>query len=411
MGNKQVQAALEVGYATDAGSRDNQEDSLGFRQYDDGSVLAVLADGMGGHAGGEVASELAVRWFGDHFPQTTGSITTRLEETLQYTQRQLCRHAEGKPALQGMGSTLVAVFVHNREVHWVSVGDSLLYRLWQGKLEKLNAEHNVQARFRRLRENGRISPAEYAQVQNPYALTSALGPDKLHEVDSNQSDLPQDAVLILASDGLLTLEQADIVVLLTVQASAQRLADRLLRATLAQHAPGQDNIGLVVIKPPMPVPVAAGRAYGWVGLGMVLVLGASAGLLYQLYQADQQARQERQARAQAEQIAQQERQARALAEQQAQDARQDAEKSAQAQAEETRRADKAEQQKQAAERSAKAERKARQEAEAKARQETQPRATPPPPVSVQVPPAQPAMPPPLPPKDVVPELDKNTVLP
>ncbi|QLQ33014.1 MAG: hypothetical protein HZT40_17035 [Candidatus Thiothrix singaporensis] len=115
---------------------------------------------------------------------------------------------------------------------------------------KINAEHTVRERFKRLLEGGKISQAEFEAVEEPHALTSALKPDKLHEIDGNQRVFHKGEVLILASDGLLGLEQPEIHALIDRQVSAQVLADRLLRATLEKRRAGQDNIGIIVIKQP-----------------------------------------------------------------------------------------------------------------------------------------------------------------
>lgn len=287
MGKRTPQGmVLDVGYASDVGSRGNQEDSLGFRQYDDGSLLAVLADGMGGHAGGEIASEMAVRLFGEYFPQTLGSIPARLEETLHYTQRALCKQAQARHELKTMGTTLIALFVQGAELYWVSVGDSLLYALDKAGLAKLNAVHTVRERFRRLWEAGKISRAEFEAVEEPHALTSALGPDKLNEIDSKYGIFPPDGVLILASDGLLSLAQTEVKALSAGKSTAQVTADRLLQAALAKQQVGQDNLGIIVIKHLPPQPFV--RPSLLTLLGGILILGASAGIVFQFYQAEQE---------------------------------------------------------------------------------------------------------------------------
>lgn len=280
---------FDIGYASDQGSRDNQEDSLGFRHYADGSVLAVLADGMGGHAGGEVASEWVVKIFGEYFPQTRGEVATRLMQTLQYTNQQLCRRAEASRELQSMGSTLVAVFVQANTLHWLSVGDSLLYRVNAGQLLKLNAAHTLEERFKGLLAAGRIAQAEYDAMEEPHALTSALGLNKLHEIDCKSSVFLSSDTLVLASDGLLSVDEASVARLLNAAKgdSAQMIADKLLQAVLAKGRASQDNIGLIVIQ------AQPQKALGWAGLsavlGVSLVLAATGGLGYLWYDSHQRA--------------------------------------------------------------------------------------------------------------------------
>jgi serine/threonine protein phosphatase PrpC len=244
---------FDIGYASDQGKRANQEDSLGFREYDDGSLLAVIADGMGGHEGGEVASQTAIKVFGEYFPRTTGDITARLQATLLHTHEKVCAVAQSE-GLQQMGTTLVAVFVQEHTLHWVSVGDSLLYQVNGGVLLKRNAEHTLRERFRRLLADGKISQAEYVAMTEPQAITSALGISKLHEIDQGSASLPAGSLLILASDGLLTLSQETIGDFAAASDSAQVVAERLLQGVLAKNRASQDNTSLIVIRHPAVKP-------------------------------------------------------------------------------------------------------------------------------------------------------------
>jgi serine/threonine protein phosphatase PrpC len=293
--NKQLNAngTLDVGYALAQGSRHNQEDSLGFRYYADGALLAVLADGMGGHAGGEVASELAVKVFGEVFPQVSGTIPERLTQALRSTNQQLCRRAETSRDLQTMGSTLVAVYAQAESIHWLSVGDSLLYRMSASQLQKLNASHTLGERFRQLLEQGQVSQKEYDTLEKPHALTSALGLEKLHEIDLNTCALQAGDSVLIASDGLLTLDDSSLANVLKASAgwSAQTVADKLLQAVLARGNASQDNLGLIVIKKTMQPAVTRKRDWSKLPsvLGSVLVVAAMGGMGYSWYETYRQA--------------------------------------------------------------------------------------------------------------------------
>lgn len=242
---------FDVGYASHAGKRPNQEDNLGVKIYTDSGLLAVLSDGMGGHAGGEIASELAVRTFGDYFPKTDGTPLIRLDKTLHKTDQALANKARGNKDLQTMGATLIALYAQGYEVSWISVGDSLLYHFRQGQLNKLNTAHTLGERFRLLLENGSITLDDYKAVDKPYALTSALGPDKLHEIDSGTLRLQNRDLLIIASDGLLTLNTNNLMSLLNLDLPAQTLAETILQAVLDKNAKHQDNTSLIVVRKPV----------------------------------------------------------------------------------------------------------------------------------------------------------------
>lgn len=242
---------FDVGYASHAGKRPNQEDNLGVKIYTDSGLLAVLSDGMGGHAGGEIASELAVRTFGDYFPKTDGTPLIRLDKTLHKTDQALANKVRGNKDLQTMGATLIALYAQGYEVSWISVGDSLLYHFRRGQLDKLNTAHTLGERFRLLLENGSITLDDYKAVDKPHALTSALGPDKLHEIDSGTLHLQNQDLLIIASDGLLTLNTNNLMPLLNLDLPAQTLAETILQAVLDQNAKHQDNTSLIVIRKPV----------------------------------------------------------------------------------------------------------------------------------------------------------------
>ena len=135
------------------GARPYQEDSWALRTLGDGTLLAVVADGMGGHAGGAVASKVAVEAFVHAIEQGGG-----LPDGLQDANAAVGRTAAGKAELAGMGATLVAAQVRGDEVRWVSVGDSPFFMVSAGKLERLNADHSmapqIDALVKRARDNG-----------------------------------------------------------------------------------------------------------------------------------------------------------------------------------------------------------------------------------------------------------------
>jgi serine/threonine protein phosphatase PrpC len=269
---------FDIGYASDQGKRASQEDSLGFREYDDGSLLAVIADGMGGHEGGDVASQAAIKVFGEYFPHTTGDIPARLHATLLHTNQKVCAVAQ-REGLQQMGTTLVAVFVQENALHWVSVGDSLLYQMSDGILLKRNAEHTLRERFRGLLASGKISQAEYAAVTEPQAITSALGISKLHEIDQGSASLPAGSLLILASDGLLTLNQEATGDFAGSSNSAQVVADSLLQGVLAKNRASQDNTSLIVIRHPAVKPTRFRQAVPVI-VGLFLLQTALGGVWF-----------------------------------------------------------------------------------------------------------------------------------
>ena len=148
------------------GARPYQEDSWRLLTLGDGSLLAVVADGMGGHAGGAVASQLAVDAFIHAMEQGGG-----LDDGLHDANQAVGRGALARHELTGMGATLVAVHLRGDEVRWISVGDSPFYLVEAGKIVRLNADHSMAPQIDALVARGMLS-AEEAE-HHPAAIRCA----------------------------------------------------------------------------------------------------------------------------------------------------------------------------------------------------------------------------------------------
>jgi len=188
------------------GARGYQEDSWALRTLADGALVAVLADGMGGHAGGAVASRLAVGAFLMAI-ENGGS----LADALDAANRAVGEAARRDAALQNMGSTLVAVTVKDDEVRWISVGDSPLYLVARGTLDRLNADHSMVPQIDALVARGIISPEEAARHPGRHTLREAVMGQSLTLIDEGRRGLDQGDRLLVCSDGIQTLDAAGIV--------------------------------------------------------------------------------------------------------------------------------------------------------------------------------------------------------
>lgn len=241
------------------GTRANQEDA--FEIWPSGAqaatrggegLLAVVADGMGGHAGGEIAGELACRTFVDTFTTLGAATGERLHASLDASNSAIAARASAEPKLKGMGCTLVAAWIDDKGLSWVSVGDSLLLLFRAPEVLRLNADHSLGAFLDDQVQRKKISAAE--AEGNPYrnALRSALT-GKAIEIQDLQADpypLADGDWLILASDGIATLEGDEIgdIVYANRAAAPDKLAESLIAAVLAKHAPDQDNTTVLVLK-------------------------------------------------------------------------------------------------------------------------------------------------------------------
>ena len=219
------------------GARPYQEDSWALRTLADGSLLAVVSDGMGGHAGGAVASKLAVEAFVHALEQGGG-----LADGLQDANAAVGKGAAGKPSLAGMGATLVAAQVRGDEVRWISVGDSPFFLVSAGRLERLNADHSMAPQIDEMVKRGLLTAEEAEHHPGRHTLREAVMGDPLTLIDKGSRKLAVDARLLLCSDGVQSLSAAEIA------AGAARPVQGLIDAVLAAAKEHQDNVTVIKLE-------------------------------------------------------------------------------------------------------------------------------------------------------------------
>lgn len=233
------------------GARDYQEDSFLSTQLGNGeeaASLIIVADGMGGHAAGNVASNIAVQTFNKHVTAhyPTEDIPALLREAMQKANQALAKTVEETPALRGMGCTLVAALLVDDKLWWISVGDSLLYLLRDGRLLRKNANHSYGGFLDKMAAAGK--PIEPEEGFSRNMLMSALTGDEIADIDCPKTPLelaPGDRVLV-ATDGLDTLSEGKIVQFGGDSDGAREYVDALLKAVDDAAMPRQDNTTVVV---------------------------------------------------------------------------------------------------------------------------------------------------------------------
>ena len=253
------------------GARDYQEDTALFwpgKERATGSadvpptangtrLVAVLADGMGGHAGGALASRMACESFIKAYAgPATARVRSAWSKRSTSANQAIAATVRANPMLSGMGSTLVGVVFGNEGVEWVSVGDSplLLYR--RGEIALLNEDHSLAPELDRLAAQGKITHGAGQDDPRRHMLRSAVTGDEIDLVDVSRRPLgvePGDYI-ILASDGLQTLESSrdrahrDGL----CRRRRQAVANALIRAVEAISDPHQDNATVVAVRPLPP---------------------------------------------------------------------------------------------------------------------------------------------------------------
>jgi PPM family protein phosphatase len=224
---------------TDTGrQRRANEDSLLAR-----SPLFVVADGMGGAQAGEVASRIAVESFQEGLQDA--SQPERALATLALAANSRIHELSHSNAEQaGMGTTLTAVYVGEREVAIAHVGDSRAYCLRDGELLRLTDDHSL---VDELLRQGRLTPEEAVEHPQRSVITRALGPEGTVEVDTRSFQARPGDVYLLCSDGLTTmLDEETIAAIMRARPRLREAGEALIAA--ANEAGGRDNITVVLLR-------------------------------------------------------------------------------------------------------------------------------------------------------------------
>lgn len=212
-----------------------------------GTHLFLVADGMGGHAGGDVASSLAtqtVTAVADERFESIDVARERLVDAVKNSASELVDAVREHPDLNGMGTTVSALLRHNNQVVIAHIGDSRIYRLRQGVLEQITTDHTF---VQKLVETGRITAEEAMVHPRRNVLMRVLGDfEGSVEIDSAILDTEPGDRWLLCSDGLcgFVAEQA-IADVLNKEPDAAKAANTLIEMTLDRGAP--DNVTVVIV--------------------------------------------------------------------------------------------------------------------------------------------------------------------
>lgn len=234
--------SFETAAATDVGRvRDVNEDAAAVRETDDW-CLAAVADGMGGHAAGDVASEAALSAFLDHVEaalEPGGDPEAVLSTAATAANDRLHDLIADDPSLEGMGTTLVAALVCEGTATFVNVGDSRGYRVGEG-FEQVTVDHSlVQA----LVDSGDLTPAEAAEHPQRNVVSQSLGTDE--SVDPDTFAVPLDGWALVCSDGL-TEEVADDAIEAVCRDADDPEAATADLVERANENGGSDNVGVAI---------------------------------------------------------------------------------------------------------------------------------------------------------------------
>ncbi len=255
---------LLISGLTDVGRmRDHNEDNIA---WDTELGLALLADGMGGHNAGEVASAIAVDIIRNTIAESLRSLagdeggddpnqskeaaygfSAVVHEAISAANRAILSHAEGQPQCAGMGTTVVMVLFQGPTLTLAHVGDSRIYRLRGPDFRQMTTDHSL---VQELVENGFLTHEEARASANKNLITRALGIDSAVQADVLSETYEPGDLFLLCSDGLSDLvADEEIHTLLNVHAGEDQLDDAASALVdMANERGGMDNISVILIR-------------------------------------------------------------------------------------------------------------------------------------------------------------------
>ena len=248
------------GCCQDIGQRSSQQDDYFFSDMEDVTltekmgVLAILADGMGGLAFGREASRLAVQTIQSVYQERALAgiaLPEALDQALRAADAAVSQFSLEKGQRGNVGTTTVAMVLHQGYLHWRSVGDSRLYLWRKPYLVSLTEDHDYGRQLDRDVQAGRIGQEEADRNPERRALTSFVGQGPMELIDGNRRPfkLRSGDRLLACSDGLYNgLETAEISQVLNQSLTPQEAAENTVHKVLARQLHTQDNVTVLVIE-------------------------------------------------------------------------------------------------------------------------------------------------------------------
>ncbi|ABS22751.1 Stp1/IreP family PP2C-type Ser/Thr phosphatase [Bacillus cytotoxicus] len=240
---------MKAVFLSDKGKvRQHNEDSAGVFHNLDGDILAVVADGMGGHRAGDVASSMAIQLFHDYWKQTYNmnepkKIEEWLHNNVEMINERIYEYSKQHVECSGMGTTIIAAICTKGFVTIGHIGDSRCYMISDGEMSLVTEDHSL---VNELVRHGEISKedAEYHPKKN--VLLRALGTEEKVGLDVKTLVLEENDQLLLCSDGLSNkVAINDMQRILQLNEQLETKGEHLIQ--LANDRGGEDNITLVIV--------------------------------------------------------------------------------------------------------------------------------------------------------------------
>jgi serine/threonine protein phosphatase PrpC len=242
------------------GGREYQEDAI-VTDFPFGmdSGVAVLADGMGGHEAGDVASKIVVtqvyaelKFHSAAIADDEAQIPATLTQAAANANARINAYVKEVPAAKGMGATLVSLVMVENRMYWMSIGDSPLFLLRDGKLSQLNEDHSLAPQIDFMVEQGLIDANAAKNHPDRNCLTSVVMGSRIAKSDcpAKPFELRMGDIIVVSSDGLQYLDNDKIerVLYRYRRRKSAEIAGHLLEAVAELGDPDQDNVSFSVIK-------------------------------------------------------------------------------------------------------------------------------------------------------------------
>jgi serine/threonine protein phosphatase PrpC len=239
---------------TDIGrKRTVNEDSAAVYTLPEGIILAVIADGMGGHRGGDFASSTAIKIIGEEFMKLADSAFDNIENWKEWLKelffqvnQKLFEHAQENEQYKGMGTTLDAVLINGRSCLVAHVGDSRVYVINNDGARQITRDHSY---VNVLVDSGEITEEEAAVHPQRNWIVKAIGSEKNIEPDFHSIELDDDSYLLICTDGLSNkIKQSEMHSIVMSDRNLNEKVNSLVE--MANTMGGEDNISVILLGHP-----------------------------------------------------------------------------------------------------------------------------------------------------------------
>lgn len=244
---------IEVFGGTDIGKkRSKNEDSYVCYSFDNTQTpryLVAVADGMGGHSGGEIASSAAIESLKNYFRSRVENLSARdfdfiidLEESIQQANLEIFRQASAETELKGMGSTLVAAVLTDNSTYISNVGDSRAYLIREKHIQQITTDHNWK---NEQLQKGQLDEEDIKNSPYKDLITRSMGLNERTKIDSFEVQCQPKDYILLSSDGLHSfLSQKEILKAFKKNKPPEKICRKLIKMAIKKG--GNDNITVIV---------------------------------------------------------------------------------------------------------------------------------------------------------------------